>query len=110
MGYSSLFVLSLLYLSLYERENKEKLVCDVCELGKQIRSSYRIFGNRSSRVFDLIHSYVWGSYSANTINSYRYFVIFIDCFSRVTWLYLMKNKSEVLAAFQEYLSTQGILH
>jgi hypothetical protein len=42
------------------------------------------------------------AFPANTINSYRYFVTFIDCFSRVTWLYLMKNKSEVLACFKDF--------
>jgi hypothetical protein len=31
----------------------------------------------------------------NFMNGYRYFVTFIDCFSHVTLIYLMKNKSEV---------------
>jgi hypothetical protein len=39
MRHSLLSVLSLLYPSLYERANKEK-VCDACELGKQTRNSY----------------------------------------------------------------------
>jgi hypothetical protein len=36
------------------------------------------------------------------MNSYRYFVTFIDCFSRVTWVYLMKNKSEVFDCFKDF--------
>jgi transposase InsO family protein len=38
----------------------------------------------------------------NSYNDYRYFVIFIDDFSRTTWLYLMKNKSEVFSHFQKF--------
>ena len=36
------------------------------------------------------------------MHDYRYFVSFIDCFSRVTWLYLMKNKSDVLNCFKDF--------
>jgi hypothetical protein len=53
MGYFSLFVLSMLYSSLYERANKEKLICDACELGKQTKSSYCSSRNRSSGVLIL---------------------------------------------------------
>jgi hypothetical protein len=83
MGHSSLSVLSLLYPSLNEWTNKEQLVCDTCELGKQIRSTYRSAENRSFRVFNIIHSDVWGPCPTNIINDYRYFVTFIVCFSHV---------------------------
>jgi hypothetical protein len=36
------------------------------------------------------------------MNGYRYFVTFIDCFSHVTWLYLMKNKSDVFVCFRNF--------
>jgi hypothetical protein len=35
MRHSSLFILSILYPSLYEKANKEKLVYDTCELEKK---------------------------------------------------------------------------
>jgi hypothetical protein len=38
----------------------------------------------------------------NSMNGYRYFVTFIDCFSRVTWVYLMKNKSKVFDCFKDF--------
>lgn len=31
----------------------------------------------------------------------RWFVTFIDCFSRYTWLYLLKHKSDVLSVFKD---------
>ncbi|KAJ4737614.1 Transposon Ty1-H Gag-Pol polyprotein [Rhynchospora pubera] len=102
MGHSSFNVLSRLYPVLFEKANKLKLVCDACEFGKLTRSSYVSSGHRSSCAFDLIHSDVWGPCPTSSMNGYRYFVTFIDCFSRVTWLYLMKNKNEVLACFKDF--------
>jgi hypothetical protein len=55
MRHSLLFILSLLYPSLYEKTNKDKLISDACELGKQTRSSYRSVVNKSYEIFDLIH-------------------------------------------------------
>jgi hypothetical protein len=37
-----------------------------------------------------------------SINGMKYFVTFIDCFSRMTWVYLMKPKNEVLKCFQNF--------
>ena len=93
LGHTSFGVLSRLYPSLFEKVNKEKLVCDACKLGKLTRSSYVSSDHRSSHAFDMIHSDVWGPCFTSSMNGYKYFVTFIDCFSRVTWLYLMKNKS-----------------
>jgi Integrase core domain/GAG-pre-integrase domain len=93
-------VLSRLYPSLFEKTNKEKLVCDACELGKHTKSSYASSCNRSSCLFNLIHSDVWRHCPTIILNGVRCFISFIVCFSRVTWLYLMKNKSDVLACFK----------
>jgi Integrase core domain len=98
----SFHVLSMLYPSLFEKTDKSKLVCDACELGKLTRSSYVSSGHRSSCIFDLIHFDIWGPCFTNSMNGYRYFIIFIDCFSRVTWVYLMKNKSEVFDCFKYF--------
>jgi Integrase core domain len=50
-------------------------------------------------MFELVYSNVWGPAPIISYNDYRYYVIFIDDFSKITWLYLMKNKSEVFSHF-----------
>jgi hypothetical protein len=84
MGHSSFNLLERLYPSKYEKADKQKLVCDACEFGKHTRSSYVSSGSRSSHAFDLVHSDVWGPSSTTAMNEYRFFVTFIDCYTRVT--------------------------
>ena len=59
--------------------------------------------------FALVHSDVWGPASQPTKGGSIYYVLFIDDFTRHTWLYLMKNRSELYAiytAFSNMVSTQ----
>ena len=35
------------------------------------------------------------------LNDYRYFVLFVDDFSRMTWVYFVKEKLEVLEVFKK---------
>ena len=59
--------------------------------------------------FSLIYSDVWGHSRFVSLTSQKWFVTFIDDCSRATWVYLMKDKSEVFSVFQNFhkmLSTQ----
>ena len=44
--------------------------------------------------FELVHFDVW-VFVLESFDGYRYFVTFVDDFTRVTWLYLLKFKSEM---------------
>lgn len=95
-------VYSVVYICLYMRRQINKNLFVMLAFGKHTRCSYVNSSNRSSCGFDLVHSDVWGLCSTTSMNGYRYFVTFIDCYSRVTWLYLMRNKSDVLACFKDF--------
>ena len=57
------------------------LECESCQLGKHTRASFL------KRLFELVHTDVWDpSRSASTLG-FRYFVTFIDGYSRCTWLF-----------------------
>lgn len=71
-------------------------------LAKSHRTSYQTSLNKSSVPFSLIHSDVWGPSPDTTVSGYRWFVIFIDDYTRMTWLYLMKTKDEVFQIFQNF--------
>ena len=85
-----------------------KLKCDACEYAKHTRSSYVSKGLRSIAPFTLVHSDVWTCPSIS-ISGMKYFVTFIDCYTRMTWLYLLRHKDEVFQCFQDfcaYVNTQ----
>lgn len=74
--------------------------CESCQFAKHHRvSSYPRLNKRANSVFDLVHSDVWGPCFVVSKKEYRYFVTFVDDHSRVTWLYLMKNRSALFSIF-----------
>jgi hypothetical protein len=103
LGHLSLDTMSKVFPGIMSKVNKRKLVCDVCEYGKHTRSIYVSTGLRSISSFMLIHSDVW-TCPIISISGMKYFVTFIDCYSRMTWIYLMKQKNEVLKYFRDFSS------
>ena len=74
----------------------------MCKLGKHTRLPFHLSSSKSEKPFELIHSDVWGPAPIESFNGYKYYVIFIDDFSKTTWLYLLKHKSEVFSQFQDF--------
>ena len=50
---------------------------------------------RTKSHFELVHTDIWGSSLTESTLGFRYFVTFIDDYSRCTWLFLMKNRAEL---------------
>ena len=76
------------------------LDCEYCQFAKhhRISSSPRV-NKRANAPFALVHSDVWGSCPVTSKTGFRYFVTFVDDYSRMTWLYLMKSRSELFSNF-----------
>ena len=75
--------------------------CDICHYSKSTRLPFNLSLSKSSEMFELVHSDVWGPFSLS-IDGFKYFVTFIDDFSKVTWVYLLKSKSEVFECFKDF--------
>ncbi|CAD6270849.1 unnamed protein product [Miscanthus lutarioriparius] len=110
LGHMSFDTMSRAFPDIMSKVDKKKLVCDACEFGKHMRASYISKGLRSTLPFILVHSDVWTS-PVVSISGMKYFVTFIDCYSRMTWVYLMRHKNEVLKDFcacvKNQFNTQG---
>ena len=77
--------------------------CEACELSKHCRNSF--YPQVESRVlhhFQLVHLDIWGPIRVKSYSGFQYFVIFVDDFSRITYLYLMKDRSELYSIFKSF--------
>jgi GAG-pre-integrase domain len=58
--------------------------CEICKLAKHTKLSFCDSKTNNSEPLELVHSDVWGHAPVSFYNDYRYFVIFIDDYSRTT--------------------------
>ena len=79
-----------------------KFDCMSCQFGKQTKLLFNISDSFSSAPFDLFHSDVWGSAPFTIQRGSRYFVIFVDNYSRFTWIYMLRHHSNLVPIFQTF--------
>ena len=77
-------------------------VCDACCSSKSHKQPFNISMHKSTRPLELIHLEVWGPAPVTSHFGFQYYVIFVDDFSKYTWLFPLKNKSVVLNTFTEF--------
>jgi len=86
-------------------EFKSKL-CEECVLGKQSRTSFsRNSKYQAKKQLGLIHTDVCGPITLESFSGKRYFISFVDVFSRKTWVYFLKEKFEVFKVFKKFRVT-----
>ena len=82
-----------------------KQTCTGCQLGKHARTKMpKETTFHASHILQLVHSDVCGPFRTNSLGGGRYFVTFIDDFSKKTWIYFIANKSQVLSKFQHLVN------
>jgi transposase InsO family protein len=78
-------------------------VCESCALSKHHRSSFAKEVNwKANKPLELVHTDVCGPIKPMSTGQNRYFLTFIDDFSRKTWIYFLKRKSEVFNYFKDF--------
>ena len=76
--------------------------CEICQMSKATRLPFVSSKSRTSKLFEVVHSDIWGPSRVDSFDGYKYYVTFIDDYSRVTWVYLLKFKSEFFDAFKDF--------
>jgi len=67
--------------------------CSSCVRGKCHQLPFYSYEHTYSQPLDLIYTYVWGLASVLASNGARYYVSFVDAYSKFTWIYFIHHKS-----------------
>ena len=73
--------------------------------GKMHQLSFPTSTFQASKPLELVHFDVWGLALITSINDFQYYILFVDEYSKFTWLYLLKHKSNVLNIFKFFKAT-----
>nr|GEX40518.1 hypothetical protein [Tanacetum cinerariifolium] len=80
-----------------------KQICEACMKGKQARAPFPNHASfRAKKRLELVHGDLCGPITPPTPAGNRYFMLLVDDFSRVMWVYLLKTKDEALRTFETY--------
>ena len=80
----------------------ENFDCVSCQLGKLSALPFNTSESISTDIFDLIHSDIWGLSFVSSIDGSRYFIVFVDDYSRYDWIFNMKHRSELLQVYSNF--------
>jgi hypothetical protein len=72
--------------------------CEYCVYGKQ----KRVRKEKKSEKLELVHTDVWGPYQISYLGGSPYYVTFIDDATRKTWVYCIRQKSDVFDTFKKW--------
>jgi transposase InsO family protein len=76
--------------------------CEPCSLSKIQKAYTRTPGQRAEGVFELIHSDLVGPITPTGYDGARYYVTFTDDYTRLTRVFTLKEKSQLMAKLKEF--------
>ena len=83
--------------------NHQNQLCEACLLRKHARRSFpKETTSRTSKSLQLLPTDVCVPVDPPSFGKRKYFLLFIDDFSRKTWVYFLKQKSNVFVVFQNF--------
>jgi hypothetical protein len=82
-------------------EYNKEAICDACQQSKSHQLSFPKLFSVSQAPLELVHSDVWGP-APTSVGRKSYYVRLVDDFSKYSWVYLIRHKSEVFQNFHTF--------
>lgn len=80
-----------------------KKVCGDCTIGKQHRCPFpQQTTRRATEALHLVHSDICGPINPTSNGNKRYFITFIDDYSRKQWIHFLVEKSKAIITFKRF--------
>lgn len=64
---------------------------------------YSISTSRASDLFSLVHIDISGAYKVPSRGNHRYFLTLVDDYSRMTWVHLLRHKSDAYDVINNFV-------
>eukprot|EP00253_Pinus_taeda_P031019 PITA_31019 len=80
----------------------DNTICKSSQFGKQTRTNLHEKEGSASRPLELVHTDVCGPSRKMSPRGEEYFILFIDDYSRMVWIGLMKHKDEAFEKFKSF--------
>lgn len=78
--------------------------CSVCCEGKQTRLPFKTKGTRATNALEIVHGDVCGPMENLSIGGARYFLLLVDDYTKMSFVYFLKSKDEVFQSFKTFKS------
>ncbi|KAI0993000.1 hypothetical protein K3495_g15184, partial [Podosphaera aphanis] len=78
--------------------------CPACILAKSTHKSECSKQRKSTKPFQIIHSDLSGKFSVDSLGRKRYYITFIDDFSRYAWISFLRNKNDAYQAIRDFVT------
>ena len=82
---------------------------EVYQYRKQARLPFKHASWRVTEKLQLIHTDLTGPQRTPSLKESKYYIIFIDDFTRMCWIYFLKSKSEVAGIFWRFKSKSKVV-
>lgn len=87
------------------RLNKpDNVMCKECQLGKMTKSGFKRKTFNSENVLDLVHTDLCGPMGVQSYCGTRYFIPFVDDYTRMMHVMFLKEKSDNFQFFKWYVA------
>uniref|UniRef100_A0A2N9EUK7 Integrase catalytic domain-containing protein n=1 Tax=Fagus sylvatica TaxID=28930 RepID=A0A2N9EUK7_FAGSY len=61
-----------------------------------------VSNKKSTAPFALVHADLWGPAPITSFTGFRYYLVLVDDFTKFTWTYLLKHKSDTFSIFTQF--------
>ena len=102
LGHPNFMYLRRLFSSQFINKNPNLFQCDVCQLSKHTHSTYSHVPYNPSHPFFLIYGDIWGPNKIPNLTGARWILLLVDDHTRLSWTFLMKDKSETSNIFKNF--------
>ncbi|GAU13081.1 hypothetical protein TSUD_173810 [Trifolium subterraneum] len=83
-------------------KNDVSSFCTACCMGKAHRLHSSASQTTYTHPLKLVFSDLWGPSPCVSSLGFQYYITFIDAYSRYTWIYLLKSKSDAFTIFKQF--------